>query len=208
MSELVSEPSAQRGTDAASWDRAYAGASLDPGPAPDVALHPQLAGELAGRPPGRGLELACGEGRPSIGLARDGWTMTAVDFSAVAIGRGRRIARAVGVDVDWVVADVTAYAPEPDLDLVLVAYLHIEPGLLTATLRRAAAALAPGGSLLVLGWDRTSATGPAHRYGAAAIAADVRATVPGIEIVRADRIRQHGNPDAHDALVHLRGPGD
>lgn len=187
-------------TDAASWDRAYAGASLDVGPAPDVTMHPQLAAELAGRPSGRGLELACGEGRPSIGLARAGWTMTAVDFSAVAIDRGRRIARAIGVDVDWHVADVTGYEPEPGLDLVLVAYLHIEADRLAAVLRRAAAALAPGGSLLVLGWDHTSTTGPAHRYEAEAIAA----TVPDLRVVRATRVPQRGNPDAHDALVHVR----
>ena len=173
--------------------------SLDVGPAPDVTLQPQLAAELAGRPAGRGLELACGEGRPSIGLARAGWTTTAVDFSAVAIDRGRRIARAIGVDVDWHVADVTGYEPEPGLDLVLVAYLHIEPDRLAAVLRRAAAALAAGGSLLVLGWDRASATGPAHRYDAAAIAA----TVPDLRVGRATRVPQHGNPEAHDALVHV-----
>lgn len=187
------------------WDRAYAGASLDPGPDPLRELHPQLAAALGDRVPERGLELACGEGRPSIALAAAGTTMTAVDFSRVAIDRGRRIARAAGVSVEWIVADVTAYPMPPDLDLVLVTYLHIAPDALAAVLRRAAESLAPAGSLLVLGWDRTSPHGPpaAQRYAAAELAQDLVAAVPGLAVVRAERVRQHGSDMAWDALVHL-----
>jgi len=185
------------------WNRAYAGASLDVGPAPAVAVHPLLAEDLAGRPPGTGLELACGEGRPAIALARAGWRMTAVDFSTVAIGRGRRIADVLGVRVDWVVADVTAYAPEPQLDVVLVGYLHLPPDALDAVLARAAGALAPGGSVLVVGWDRTSASGPTHRYDAPALAARIAAAVPELEIRRVDTVPRPGDPTAYDAVVHL-----
>ncbi len=105
------------------WDRAWAAADLDP----TVTPHPLLERELADRRPGRGLELGCGDGRPSVWLASRGWTMTAVDFSPVAVDRLRRIADAHEVTVDGQVADVARYRPVPPLDLVLVAYLHV-PG--------------------------------------------------------------------------------
>jgi SAM-dependent methyltransferase len=47
---------------------------------------------VEGLPPGRALDLACGEGRNALWLAAQGWQATGVDFSPVALERGRRIA--------------------------------------------------------------------------------------------------------------------
>ena len=63
-----------------------------------------LAGPL---PPGEAVDLAAGEGRHALWLAGRGWRVTAVDFSAVGLERGREQAAAAGVPgVTWEVADV------------------------------------------------------------------------------------------------------
>lgn len=113
-----------------------------------------LADVAARLPPGRALDLATGEGRNALWLAERGWRVTGVDFSAVGIERGRRDARERGLTVEWVVADVVDYEPEHEAyDLVLVMYLHIPAEEFGHVLRKAAAAVAPGGRLLVVGHD-------------------------------------------------------
>lgn len=113
-----------------------------------------LAAELDALPPGRALDLACGAGRIAVRLAERGWRVTGIDISQVAIARARALAAARGVAVEWVVADVLTHPlPDAAYDLVLVAYLHLPPPERAALLRRVAAALAPGGTALVVGHD-------------------------------------------------------
>ena len=88
--------------DAQAWDARYAAArqwSVEP--------NGFVADRLGDLSPGRGLDLACGEGRNALWLARLGWQMTALDFSAVALQRGREAATGLGEDVaarvEWVV---------------------------------------------------------------------------------------------------------
>jgi SAM-dependent methyltransferase len=143
--------------DADGWDARYAAA-------PDLVWTGEpnrfVVEELAGLPPGRALDLAAGEGRNAVWLADRGWRVTAVDFSQVAVARGRQLGADRGVDVTWVVADVREYLPPPgSFDGVLVAYLHLAAGDLAGVLTRAATALAPGGTLLVVGHDRANLTG-------------------------------------------------
>ena len=66
--------------DAAAWDERYAGTELMWGAEPNRFLPP----EVAGLPPRRGVDLACGEGRNAIWLASQGWAMTGVDFPTYA----------------------------------------------------------------------------------------------------------------------------
>ncbi|MGH3982473.1 MAG: class I SAM-dependent methyltransferase [Pseudonocardiaceae bacterium] len=131
-----------------------------------VEPHPHVEEKLADLPPGRAVELGCGEGRQAIWLASHGWRVTAVDFSPVAVDRGRKIAERHGIHVGWVVADVLDYALPVPLDLAMILYLHIRRDEFADILSKAAAALAPGGTLFVLGWDRQNVTdgidGPQH----------------------------------------------
>ncbi|HLM05994.1 MAG TPA: class I SAM-dependent methyltransferase [Blastococcus sp.] len=107
---------------------------------------------LGGLAPGSAVDLAAGEGRHALWLAALGWRVTAVDFSAVGLDRGRQ---RPGADrVTWVTADVLTWSvPEASLDLVLVAYLHLPVDDTVALLTRAVGWLRPGGRLLVLGHD-------------------------------------------------------
>ncbi|WP_223256776.1 class I SAM-dependent methyltransferase [Micromonospora endophytica] len=115
--------------------------------------------ETGGLTPGRALDLGAGEGRNAVWLAEQGWRVTAVDFSAVAVERGRKLARERGVEVDWQVADVTSYQPEVGgFDLVLLAYLHLPAPQRSTVLHRAGAAVCPGGSLVLVGHDLANLT--------------------------------------------------
>ena len=131
---------------AAEWDRRYAGA--DPGPAPEPNEH--VAALLAGLPPGRALDLGCGRGRHALWLARRGWRVVAVDFSAVALEQGRR--HACGLDIDWQQADLAAYRPQPPFDLAVLAFVHVPPAERARLFAAVAVALRPGGLLVMAGF--------------------------------------------------------
>ena len=133
------------GHDAEEWDSRYAGSDRVWSAAPNAWVARAIRGWFTGR----ALDLGAGEGRHAVWLAALGWQVTAVDFSAVGIERGRDGAQEVGVDVDWVVADVRTWEPPAGatFDLVLVAFLHLEDDVIA----RARGWLAPGGALVVLG---------------------------------------------------------
>jgi SAM-dependent methyltransferase len=115
-------------------------------------------------PAGRAVDLACGEGRNSLYLAGRGWQVTGVDFSAVALDKARAAEQALSADADgaqhpirWVCADVGDYRPDP-VDLVLLAYLHLPRAQWREALLRGAAALAPGGRILLVGHNTRNIT--------------------------------------------------
>ena len=74
-----------------------------------------LVTELAESPPGRALDVGCGEGADAIWLARAGWEVTGLDVSEVALERAAAAAREAGVTVHWVLADVALSPPSPGL---------------------------------------------------------------------------------------------
>jgi SAM-dependent methyltransferase len=205
--------------DSAAWDARYASVDLvwggEPnrfvaaefGPPKDSdAARPQSA---VGVPPGRALDVGAGEGRNAIWLAGLGWHVTAVDFSAVAIDRGRRLAEARGVTVDWVVADLRDYVPARGaFDAVIVAYLHLLPTEIAVVLGRAADALATGGRILVIGHDVTNVSdgiGGPQNPEILHTPEMIVAALPGLKVSRAERVRRpvatDGVKDAIDTLV-------
>jgi SAM-dependent methyltransferase len=172
-----------------------------------------VADVFSGREPGRALDLACGEGRNALWLAGRGWRVTAVDFSGAALARARAQAGARSVTVDWVEADLTRYRPEPGaFDAVVIAYLQLPESSLTPILRSAADALAPGGTLLVVGHD---ATNPAEGVGGPQdpailyTAQSLVAAVPSLHIERAGRAERAvagADRPALDALLVATRP--
>jgi SAM-dependent methyltransferase len=132
--------------DATGWDEKYREAAhLLWHAAPNVFV----ADRLRDATPGRGLDLAAGEGRNAIWLASLGWKMTAVDFSQVAVNRGA----ALGTDVDFVVGDVLEWETDARFDLILIAYLHLQSAEYEKVVHRAIEWLEPGGELFMIGHD-------------------------------------------------------
>ena len=172
-----------------------------------------FAAEVGGLEPGRALDVACGEGRNAVWLAERGWAVTAVDFSDVALGKGARLAESRGVDVDWVVADILEYKPEPAaFDLVAVLYLQLPHDELARALRNAVRGVAPGGTLVVLGHDTRNLTdgcGGPRDESVLFTPADVVASLDGLTVERAETVERtvphdDGEALALDAFVRAR----
>jgi SAM-dependent methyltransferase len=174
-----------------------------------------LVEEVARLAPGRALDLACGEGRNALWLAERGWQVTAVDFSSVGLEKARRLASERGLELVLVEADVLEWEPPAaSFDLVIVMYLHLPAGARRRVQERAASALAPGATLLVVGHDSTNLTegiggpqDPAVLFSPEDIVGDL----DGLDIERAERARRpvatgSGEVDAIDAIVRAVRP--
>jgi SAM-dependent methyltransferase len=187
------------------WDRRYA----DSGFLWTAKPNRFVVQELGDLPPGRALDLACGEGRNAVWLAERGWHVTAVDFSPVGLNKARRLAGARGVTVDWVLANVLDYEPNADTyQLALIAYLQIAPEERAAVLLKACSALVSGGQILVVGHDLTNLNegvggpqDPTLLYSPDAIAAEL----PGLSVWKAERVRRPVDVDGRmrDAIDTL-----
>jgi SAM-dependent methyltransferase len=132
------------------WDQRYEGSELVWTARPNEFL----VQEVEGLAPGRALDFGCGEGRNAVWLAEGGWRVTGVDFSAVGVDKGRKLAAAREVEVEWLVEDVTTWRPpEQAFDLVAVLYMHVGWPDMQKVLRNAVHAVAPGGVFLLVGHD-------------------------------------------------------
>ena len=172
-----------------------------------------LVAEVQDLEPGRTLDLACGEGQNAIWLASLGWDVLGVDYSQVAIDKAQARADREGVAARFVCADLVEFEPEREaFDLVVVLYLHIPSSQRTAVHAKAGAAVAPGGTFLLLGHDRSNLTdgvgGPSDPdilY----VADEIAAELPGLEIEKAATVLRdvHGEErDAIDTIVRARRP--
>jgi SAM-dependent methyltransferase len=165
-----------------------------------------------GLAPGRALDLACGEGRNAIWLARRGWTVTGVDFAGVGLEKARRHAAEHDVSVDWIEADLRTWQPPAAaFDLVALLYLHLRADELDPVLRAAATAVAPGGKLFLVGHDRVNieeGVGGPQNPAVLYTPEEIVASLDGLEIERAERVtRDLEEGTAIDALVISRAPG-
>jgi SAM-dependent methyltransferase len=179
--------------DAAAWNDRYAAAEFVWSTEPNQFL----AAEVAGLTAGSALDLACGEGRNAVWLATLGWDATGVDFSDVGLAKAAKLAEAneVTAKTRWVCADATSWVPDEQFDLVAVAYLHLSEPLRRAAMSVAVAALAPGGTLVVIGHDATNITegvggppDPAVLYGPDDIVGDLHSADLALVVERAERV--------------------
>lgn len=129
-----------------------------------------LVAELTGLPPGSALDAGCGNGADAVWLARQGWEVTAVDISPTAVRRAESLAEH-HERISWVVADMTAWKPPKQYDLVISQYVH--PDMTFGEfLARLAEAVAPNGTLFVVGHDHADGHSAAHAPEKASIAID------------------------------------
>lgn len=135
------------GDGAAAWDERYAG----PGPLWSGEPNGALVDEVAGLRPGRVLDVGCGEGGDAVWLAGQGWQVTALDVSGVALARAAEHARQAGVEVAWVHAGLLEAQLAPGgFDLVSAQYPALRRTPDADAERALLAAVAPGGTLLVV----------------------------------------------------------
>ena len=188
------------------WNRKYAGSEYLWSEEPNRFL----VSELAGLAPGRALDLACGEGRNAVWLAAQGWSVTGVDYSGVALAKAAQLAETRDVEVEWIEADLLDYEPPGGLELVVVFYLQLPAAERSLVLGRAAAALAPGGTLLVVAHDLLNLTeghGGPQEPDVLCTPDDVVGDLRGFAIERAERLRRPaGEAEAIDLLVRAVKP--
>jgi SAM-dependent methyltransferase len=163
-----------------------------PEAATENAPNPYLVRETSGLVPGTALDAGCGEGAEALWLASHGWQVTAADIAAEALARAAsRAAQATASGpVHWIEADLTAWEPGTQFDLVTTSYAH--PAMpQPAFYERISAWVAPGGTLVIIGHLHTPEPAghghhpPAH---ASVTAADITAALDGAkwEIVTAE----------------------
>jgi SAM-dependent methyltransferase len=125
------------------WDARYRDGAYE------GRTHPTslLAEWMPRLPRGRALDVACGTGRNALYLAANGYAVTALDISRVALDRGRRAADERGLTVEWLCADLDddleRALPPGGFDLVVWArYVH------KTLMRHLVARLGLGGALV------------------------------------------------------------
>ncbi|MEV4560331.1 FAD-dependent oxidoreductase [Kitasatospora sp. NPDC049285] len=178
-----------------------------------------LVHEATDLKPGHALDLGCGEGGDAIWLARQGWQVTAVDISQVALDRAAARAAAEGVAdrITWQRVDLSHAFPAGRFDLVSAQFLHSPAEFpRERVLRRAADAVAPDGTLLIV----SHAAFPAgHKHAdmhfptPEEMLAELHLAPDGWTVVRAEEHARHDlpghpvdDPDArphHDSTLRL-----
>lgn len=150
-------PTEMSGDGHADWDRRYG----DEEQLFSGHVNGVLVAEIEGMAPGSALDVGFGEGADAIWLALAGWDVTAIDISQVAIDRARQVADGVDVTIESVQTDITVEPPASRCDLVSVhcPALPRSPG--DDAVGALLGAVAPGGTLLVVGHDLTAAD---HRH--------------------------------------------
>lgn len=177
------------------WERRYAGS----GPVWSGRVNRTLAEAVADLPPGRSLDLGCGEGGDVLWLAERGWEASGLDLSSTAIERARIAAADRGLPpgrVRFAAADLADWAEDPEridasvepFDLITASFLQSPVELprqriLRAALRR----LAPGGRLVLIAHASPPPWAPAD-------------APPG------GHAHAEGHADGHTADGHSGGP--
>ena len=183
------------------WDAQYAAVGRRFSIHPDTAMV-ELVTPLV---PGQALDLGAGEGRNSLWLARQGWTVTAVDGSAVALERARAAASAEGLSVSSIQADIRDFLRRGDtFDLVVIANIHPSPEERAQLLRAAVSAVRPGGHLFLVGHhvDSLGRVGPldaARLYTEEALAG----SLPGLRTLLLERRERTHGGDTGEPVVDV-----
>jgi thioredoxin reductase/SAM-dependent methyltransferase len=134
----------------ADWDHRYGGDRLWSG-----NPNGTLVAEIGGLPPGRALDVGAGEGGDAVWLAEQGWDVTASDISQRALERVGAEAQRRGLKIECRHVDANARAPfgKGAFDLVSAQYASIPRTPDHRAVRNLLDAVAPGGTLLVVGHD-------------------------------------------------------
>ncbi|NJC21436.1 SAM-dependent methyltransferase [Arthrobacter pigmenti] len=172
--------------------------------------NPQLVAEASDLEPGTALDVGCGEGADALWLAGRGWQVTGVDISSVALARAAE--HEGGLDdghppVSWAHHDLTEWTPPAQaFDLVTAQYMHLPTEQRVPLFERFAEAVAPNGTLLIVGHSlsdlQSEARRPVHQDLYFTAEDIVQLLGPGWEtVVAEDRPREASGPDGAKLAV-------
>ncbi len=190
--------------DASIWDERYRSADRLWSATPNLFVADRLGMTV----PKSGIDVAAGDGRNAIWLADRGWSMTAVDFSEVAVDLGKSISD----QVDFVVGDVRTWTTELRFELVLISYLHLPPDEMQSVVSMASSWLTPEGELFMIGHDQSNIEDGTGGPQVPDILWDVRemtSWLDGLTLIEAQVVRRpvktdNGQVFARDTLVRAR----
>lgn len=156
-----------------------------------------LEKEVSNLPAGTAVDLGCGTGQNALMLARRGWQVTGVDWAEEAIILAQQAALAQGLDARFLVADTTTWPPPQQFDLVISTYALPGGKDSQKVLETAVKALAPGGTLIILEWDKSMAEVWHFDEGDLMSPEEIAALLPGLEVEKAE-VRPVKNPFGDD----------
>ncbi|MBO4204827.1 bifunctional NAD(P)/FAD-dependent oxidoreductase/class I SAM-dependent methyltransferase [Micromonospora echinofusca] len=172
--------------------------------------NPQLVTEAHDLTPGRALDVGCGEGADAVWLARRGWRVDAVDISTVALERAAKHATDAGLAdrITFSHADLRKEPPAPGrYDLVSAQFMHLPGAARQELFARLAEAVAPGGTLLIVGHHPGDLRTSAHRmhfpdmmYTAEEVAAPLDPA--DWEVTAETRARTVTDPECRQVTIH------
>jgi protein-L-isoaspartate O-methyltransferase len=169
--------------------------------------NPVLVTEVTDMPPGTALDAGAGEGGDACWLASCGWRVTGADISTVALQRAADRANQLGLDIEWLHIDLTREPAPGRYDLVTAQFLHLPAAPRRVLFSHLAEAVAPGGTLLVVGHDPSDANTTMPRPDLAEMgwtADEVAAGLSDGWVIQAAEARPRlaTDPDGREVTIH------
>ena len=192
------------------WDERYSGEGFAYGTQPNRWLEVQ-AGVI--RPGGRVLSLGEGEGRNAVWLAEHGFSVDAVDASAVGLEKAQELAARRGVRIRTQVADLATYHPESGAyDALVLVFVHIPPNIRSLVHAAGARALRPGGVLIIEAFTHLQLGRPSGGPRQADLlyeVATVRSDFPGVDwlVLEEAEVELDEGPFHRGTAAVVRGVG-
>jgi tellurite methyltransferase len=125
------------------WNGRYAAAGCYLGPEPSRFLAENIALVKDLVPGRKAFDIACGEGRNSIFLARHGFAVTGLDISEKGITKAQQWAKAEGLAVTFICGDMATHEFSEAFDLIINFNFLMRP-----LIPKMVAALSPGGLIV------------------------------------------------------------
>jgi SAM-dependent methyltransferase len=128
------------------WDERYSAAEYVYGTNPNNFLE----ANFSSIPKGKVLSLAEGEGRNAVFLAKQGYSVTAVDASLVGLNKARKLAEENGVVVEFIQADLADYdLGENQWEGIVSIFCPLPSSIRKQVHQKVAAGLKPNGVFLL-----------------------------------------------------------
>jgi SAM-dependent methyltransferase len=179
------------------WEKKYSGDGYEP----SRNVSALLTAWLDDRPPGSALDLACGTGRNALYLAEKGYEVTAIDISPQAIALAEQAAREKRLKINWIVADLDAYAIPGQYDLIVISFFLVSKDMVPSIIK----ALKKAGLLLaenhMLSPSSTENEARKHRFHLKP--GELRQRFPGLNVIRYEECRMEGEGGRPSYLASL-----